>query len=156
MWGNSARMTRLDRLRLLAPPPGTALLSRPSVMSLSREGTAATCEKPLLCIGEGSAATRGEEPQLYMVMERRLRVVRSRSYTSVRERRLRVVRERRLRMVRERRLRVVRSRNYAWRGTAAMRLRVVRSRSYTSVRERRLRVVRERRLRVVRSRTYAW
>ena len=40
--------------------------------------------------GEGTAATRGEEPQLYMVRERRLRVVR------------------------ERRLRVVRSRSYAW------------------------------------------
>ena len=34
--------------------------------------------------GEGTAATRGEEPQLCMV--------RSRSYASVRERRLRVVR----------------------------------------------------------------
>ena len=30
--------------------------------------------------GERTAATRGEEPQLYMVRERRLRVVRSRSY----------------------------------------------------------------------------
>ena len=30
--------------------------------------------------GEGTAATPGEEPQLCMVRERRLRVVRSRSY----------------------------------------------------------------------------
>ena len=30
--------------------------------------------------GEGTAATPGEEPQLYMARERRLRVVRSRSY----------------------------------------------------------------------------
>ena len=30
--------------------------------------------------GEGTAATRGEEPQLCMVGERWLRVVRSRSY----------------------------------------------------------------------------
>ena len=44
--------------------------------------------------GEGTASTRGEEPQLYM--------------------RLCLVRERRLRLVRERRLRVVRSRSYAW------------------------------------------
>ena len=48
--------------------------------------------------GEGTAATRGEEPQLCMV----------------RERRIRVVRERQLCLVRERRLRVVRSRRYAW------------------------------------------
>ena len=30
--------------------------------------------------GEGTAATRGEEPQLCVVREQRLRVVRSRSY----------------------------------------------------------------------------
>ena len=40
--------------------------------------------------GEGMVATRGEEPLLCLVRERRLRVVR------------------------ERRLRVVRSRSYAW------------------------------------------
>ena len=56
--------------------------------------------------GEESAATRGEAPQICLVM--------GSGYVWVREQRLCVVRERRLCMVRDQRLREMRSRGYVW------------------------------------------
>ena len=79
--------------------------------------------------GERTVATRGEEPQLCMARERRLRVVRSRCY-AWRE-----------------------NGGYAWWGAAAMH---GEGTAATRGEEPQLYMVRERRLRVVRSRSYAW